>query len=87
MIDSTSKLAPVAATPAGDGVAPDPSSRTAGSQAATRVYVDQDGSGVFIYRLVDVTTGRVLVELPRDRAAELKDHPDYAAGALLSTSA
>ena len=87
MIDSTAKLALVAAGPAADGASPDPSSRTGGGQGATRVYVDQDGSGVFIYRLVEVATGRVLVELPRERAGELKDHPDYAAGALVSTSA
>ncbi len=87
MIESTQKLAPasdaVAAKPAAEAPAP----ARAAAQGSTRVYVDQDGSGVFIYRLVDVATGRVLVELPRERAGELKDAPGYTAGALVSTSA
>ena len=90
MIDSAPQLAPVAdAAKPSDGVAAAPSSDgpSAKSSPATRVYVDQDGSGVFVYRLVDVATGRMLVELPRDRAAELKDAPGYEAGALVSTSA
>ena len=72
-----------------DGLAATPSSNatSAKSSPPTRVYVDQDGSGVFVYRLVDVATGRVLLELPRERADELKASPDYAAGALFSTSA
>ncbi len=74
------------------GAAADSAAKTApdrpsvSAQGSARVYVDQDGSGVFIYRLVDVATGRVLVELPRERAEELKHAPGYAAGALLSTS-
>ena len=59
----------------------------AAPQAATRVHVDQDGSGVFVYRLIDVATGRVLVELPREQADALKKSPDYVAGVLLSTQA
>ena len=92
MIESAPQLAP------GDGAKPADEASTAktplgsavqplGGPASTRVYVDQDGSGVIVYRLVDLATGRVLVELPRERADELKLSFDYAASALLSTSA
>ena len=91
MIETPAQLAPVAeAAKPSDGLVAKTSSSDFGqakASAATRVYVDQDGSGVFVYRLVDVATGRVLVELPRERADELKASPDYEAGALLSTSA
>ncbi len=86
MTDGTQKLTLVAAGPA-DGATARASRPAAGSQPSTRVYVDQDGSGGFIYRLVDVATGRVLVELPRERAGELKNATENAAGALVSTSA
>ncbi len=89
MIESTQTLAPSGdvgvAKPVGDTGAATPGA--AAGRPSTRVYVDQDGSGVFVYRLVDAATGRVLVELPRERAGELKDAPGYAAGALASTSA
>jgi hypothetical protein len=57
------------------------------SQPAARLYVEQDGTGVYVYRLVDTATGRVLAEVPRDRLHDLKGSPDYEAGALVSTSA
>ena len=87
MIDSPSKLilVPDAGESSGDGDAPvAPLSSATDARAATRVHVDQDGSGAFVYRLVDVITGRVLVELPRERAGELKDVHGDAAGVLLS---
>ncbi len=89
MIENAPQLAPIAdAAKPSDSLTPKATtgSGATGARAATRVYVDQDGSGVFVYRLVDVATGRVLVELPRERADELKDVPGYEAGALLSTS-
>ena len=79
MIENPAQIAPGAeAAKPSDGLVAKPSSSGFGptkASAATRVYVDQDGSGVFVYRLVDVTTGRVLVELPRERADELKGSP------------
>ncbi len=88
MIESTQTLPPGGEAGAAKSVTDPPtSSAPAEARSGVRVYVDQDGSGVFIYRLVDVTTGRVLVELPREKAGELKDVPGYTAGALVSTSA
>jgi hypothetical protein len=55
-------------------------------QPATRLLVEPNGAYGYVYRLVDVATGRLLVELPRERLGELKSHPEYAAGALLSRS-
>ncbi len=76
MLDSTLQLALAA-----DGSKPIPggASPKAAALSRTRVYVDQDSSGAFIYRLVEVTTGRVVVELPREQAGGLKDTPGYAA--------
>lgn len=53
-------------------------------QAATRLLVEPNGAHGYVYRLVDATTGRTIVELPRERIGELKSHPDYAAGALVA---
>ena len=55
--------------------------------AATRLLVEPDGALGYVYRLVDAVTGRLLAEVPRERADDLKASPDYAAGALVSTSA
>ena len=57
------------------------------SQPATRLMIEPDGAQGYVYRLVDVATGRLLVELPRERVEEVTAHSSYAAGALLSTSA
>jgi hypothetical protein len=58
------------------------------SKPTTRLFIDQDKStGVFVYRIVDSTTGNVLVEIPSEQIENLKDADDYAAGALISTSA
>ena len=73
------------ATPAAT-VSADPKTGTATPQAATRLLVEPDGAMGYVYRLVDVVTGRLLAEVPRERADELKSSPDYAAGALVSTS-
>ena len=66
---------------------PNPKIGTAAPQAATRLLVEPDGAMGYVYRLVDAVTGRLLAEVPRERAEELKSSPDYAAGALVSTSA
>ncbi len=42
------------------------------ASTTTRVHLDQDASGAYTYRLVDVATGQVLVELPREQVAELE---------------
>ena len=52
----------------------------AGPKPATRIHLDEDASGAYLYRLVDVATGRVLVERPRERAHELWTEAGEAAG-------
>ena len=64
----------------------DPKTGTAAPQAATRLLVEADGAMGYVYRVVDAVTGRLLAEVPRERADELKSSLDYAAGALVSTS-
>jgi hypothetical protein len=69
----------------GGAVATPPSPQPA--TPATRLLVEPDGARGYIYRLVDATTGRVLVELPRSQLDQLKAHPAYTAGAIASRSA
>jgi hypothetical protein len=67
--------------------AADPAGPSKTAQSTTRLMIEPDGAQGYVYRLVDSATGRVLVELPRERLDELKSHPAYAAGALASRSA
>ena len=69
------------------GQTPAPASQPAAAQSATRVSIEPDGAQGYVYRLVDRLTGRVLVELPREKVEQLTASPGYAAGALVSTSA
>jgi flagellar protein FlaG len=41
----------------------------------------------YVYRLIDRTTGKVVVELPRDRVADLANEPSYSAGDVVTTKA
>jgi hypothetical protein len=90
MIDPISSgaitAAPMSASPVTPAGSATGNPKAATSQAVTRVYVDRSKSGVFVYRLVDVTTGDVLVELPRT-ASELPLVLDgYAPGVVASAS-
>ena len=91
MIESIPKVDPPtdpAAKPAEPGAAAQTRAQAASAAApGVRLYVDHNETGVYTYRLVDVTTGRLLVEVPRERLDELTASPDYTSGALVSTSA
>ncbi len=73
---------PTSSTAAGGAAA-----STASGQPATRVYVDRSDSGVYVYQLVDVSTGQVLVELPREASQSLKVMDGYTPGAVAAESA
>ncbi|WP_339932376.1 hypothetical protein [uncultured Brevundimonas sp.] len=51
--------------------------------------VIEEGSreGSFIYKTLDRLTGEVIRQLPREQIVELKGEDDYAAGAVIDTSA
>ena len=75
-------------TPATTDQDPTTEDLTAPAKPTTRLFIDQDKTtGVFVYRIVDATTGNVLVEIPSEQIENLKDADDYAAGALISTTA
>ena len=40
----------------------------------------------YVYRLVDPTTGKVVVELPKAQVSDLAQSPGYKAGAVVSTT-
>ncbi len=53
-----------------------------------RLVIEHDeGTGDYIYRLVDRVTGQVVIERPRDEVSELATTPTYAAGTVVSTKA
>jgi flagellar protein FlaG len=50
--------------------------------------IERDKDNAFyVYRLVDRSTGKVVVELPRDQVSDLATSPSYEAGAVVSTKA
>jgi len=53
-----------------------------------RLVIERDShNAYYVYRLIDRVTGRVLVELPRDRVADLANQPSYSAGDVVITKA
>ena len=69
--------------PAQPGGAPAPS-----SNPNQRLEIQETGEvGVFVYTVVDRTTGQVLTQLPCATVLNLARHPDYAAGKVVSTTA
>ncbi len=74
--------APVVSAPSSDSQdAPVP------AQPATRLLIDQDKlTGVYVYRIVDSGSGRLLAEIPSDQIDNLKDADDYVSGSVISTS-
>ena len=53
-----------------------------------RLVIERDkDNAYYVYRLVDRSTGKVVVELPRDQVTDLATSPSYAAGAVVSTKA
>ena len=50
------------------------------------MVIDKDESGLlFIYKLIDPNTGKVVVEIPRHELRKLGESPSYRAGSVVST--
>lgn len=61
--------------------APSPS-----SQPDLRLNIVHDqASGLFVYKFVDPTTGRVVQQLPDEEIVKLRSAAEYAAGRLINT--
>jgi myo-inositol-hexaphosphate 3-phosphohydrolase len=77
--------APVASTSSGDSS--DAAPPVTPAKPTTRLLIDQDKvTGVYVYRIVDSGSGRLLAEIPNDQIANLKDADDYVSGSVISTS-
>jgi flagellar protein FlaG len=64
------------------------------SQAATAppadlrlVIEDDQKAGCFVYKTIDWRTGEVVQQIPREQIVKLREAENYAAGAVISTSA
>jgi hypothetical protein len=47
--------------------------------------VHDQASGLFVYKFVDPTTGRVVQQLPDEEMVKLRSAAEYAAGRLINT--
>ncbi|MFZ5718298.1 MAG: flagellar protein FlaG [Pseudomonadota bacterium] len=95
----SSKVAPVA--PASDPIPPkadrpaaSPGSVEAKAAAAgpdpvdMRLVIEMDqATGSYVYKTIDRQTGEVLRQLPRDEVLRMRGETDYAAGAVIKTTA
>ena len=56
--------------------------------ADLRLVIEIDeGSGSYIYKTINRTTGEVVVQFPREQLLKLHEAVDYEAGALIKASA
>ncbi len=66
--------------------APEPSS--APTPADYRLVIEDDEkAGCFVYKTINRLTGEVVQQLPREQLIKLREAPDYATGAVISTRA
>jgi hypothetical protein len=64
------------------------STPSAPSNPNQRLVIQETGEvGVFIYTVIDRTTGQVITQLPCETVVDMARHPDYAAGRIVSTTA
>jgi flagellar protein FlaG len=74
----------VASVPA---VAPPPPPQPASSPDLRLNIVHDPASGLFVYKFVDPTTGKVIQQLPNEDIVKLREAAEYSAGKLISTQA
>lgn len=56
--------------------------------ADLRLVIEMDeGSGCYVYKTINRTTGEVVVQYPREQLLRLHESIDYEAGALIKASA
>jgi non-homologous end joining protein Ku len=72
----------VAAVPAS---APEPAPEAPSSQDLRLNIVHDQASGLFVYKFVDPTTGKVIQQLPNEDIVKLREAAEYSAGKLIST--
>jgi flagellar protein FlaG len=53
-----------------------------------RLVIERDeGTGSYIYKTLDRSTGEVINQFPREEVLRLRDHPAYFAGQVIVTKA
>ncbi len=56
--------------------------------APTRLMIEEIGNtGVFVYKVLDSATGKLIVQIPREEVVRLSQTDGYASGALVDTQA
>jgi hypothetical protein len=64
------------------------STTTSLERSDLRLVIEKDEAGIlFVYRLIDPTTGNVVVEIPRKDLRKLGEAPNYRAGSVVRTEA
>jgi hypothetical protein len=91
-----SQISPIADTAGSDaasavGPTSPPATATNAPAHATdanqRLVIQESGElGVFVYTILDRTTGRVIVQIPRESVAEMARLSTYAAGQVITTT-
>jgi flagellar protein FlaG len=57
-------------------------------EPAQRLVISEGAqTGVYIYTILDRSTGQVLVQIPREEVMSLGSRPDYTAGKVIDTTA
>ena len=70
---------------AGDFPSQPPKSSSASDPADLRLVIEEDSaSRSFIYKTVDVRTGVVVQQVPREEVLRLKSEPSYAPGTVIN---
>jgi len=62
------------------------SASTPSNESSQRLVISEGAeTGVYVYTILDRTTGQVLVQIPREEVVRISSRPGYAAGQVIST--
>ena len=76
---------PAVRTPAGDDKAKALDTGPAAEAAELRLVIEEDkSSGSYVYKTVDVRTGTVIQQIPREEVLRLKEASSYQPGAVVN---
>lgn len=55
---------------------------------STRLMIEEIGNtGVYVYKVLDTLTGKLIAQIPREEVVRLSQTEDYASGAVVDTQA
>jgi flagellar protein FlaG len=81
---------PAQATPPSAATPPPPPAASSGSapanESSQRLVISEGAqTGVYVYTILDRTTGEVLVQIPREEVVRISSRPGYSAGQVINT--